>query len=619
MPPRSPLNAVVYGKVQRDDYTIERVIFESFPGHYVTGSLYRPKAPAKGLRAAVLSPYGHWDNGRFHDEGATAVRQQIAAGGEQFERGGRYIIQARCVQLARMGCVAFVYDMEGTADSVQLPHSAGIRPDQPGNNGYLFFSPLAEQHGQTMFGLQTWNSIRAFDFIESLPDVDRTRIGVTGESGGGTQSMILGAIDDRIAACFPAVMVSTAMQGGCMCENAAYLRIGQGNIDIAAAVAPRPLGLIAANDWTKELQTKGYPDLAALYKMLGCADRIEAHFHLQFPHNYNAVNRQHMYSFMNRHLKLGLPEPIVERDYQPLDVATEATVWTAEHPKPSGEQAGLAHERRLTAEWTQASDAAMKALSEDARRKIVAEGLATIVGRRPDEVGPVKFDQNYEAKWAVGLLRFGTLTVAQHNEQVPMVHIYRMKGSTRGTVIWLTDSGKEALYNAAAGSLNPAVQKLVDKHYEVVSIDMFGQGEFVAGGKSLKAQRLVQGGTGRGTPRPPCYTFGYNPPLIVQRVHDVMSLVAYYSHELPDEKVYLIAIGREAGPVGLLARAVLGDRIERAAIDCGGFDFRDVKRPDDPMFLPGILRYGGLDGIWQIVPPKETLKVSGGKEAVNAM
>ena len=217
-----------------------------------------------------------------------------------------------------------------------------------------------------MFGLQTWNSIRAIDFIESLPDVDRTRIGVTGESGGGTQSMILGAIDDRIAACFPVVMVSTAMQGGCMCENAAYLRIGQGNIDIAAAVAPRPLGLIAADDWTKELQTKGYPDLAALYKMLGHADRFEAHFHLQFPHNYNAVNRQHMYSFMNRHLKLGLPEPIVERDYLPLDIATEATVWTAEHPKPAGEQAGLAHERRLTAEWTQASEAAMQELSENA-------------------------------------------------------------------------------------------------------------------------------------------------------------------------------------------------------------------------------------------------------------
>ncbi len=431
--------------------------------------------------------------------------------------------------------------------------------------------------------------------------------------------MILGAIDDRIAACFPVVMVSTAMQGGCMCENAAYLRIGQGNIDIAAAVAPRPLGLIAADDWTKELQTKGYPDLAALYKMLGHADRFEAHFHLQFPHNYNAVNRQHMYGFMNRHLKLGLPEPIVERDYLPLDIATEATVWTAEHPKPTGDQAGLAHERRLTAEWTQASEAAMQALSEDARRKIVAEGLATIVGRRLDEVGPVKFDERRYAKWPSCLLRIGTLTVAKHNEQLPMVLIDLYKETPRGTVIWLTDSGKEALYNAADGTLNPAVQKLVDNHYAVASIDMFGQGEFVAGGKSLKAQRLVQGGTGRGTPRPSCYTFGYNPPLLVQRVHDVMSLVAYYGHEWPDEKVNLIAIGHEAGPVGLLARAMLGGRIERAAIDCGGFDFRNVKRLDDPMFLPGILRYGGLDGIWKIVPPKETIKVSGAKEAVDAM
>ena len=71
--------------------------------------------------------------------------------------------------------------------------------------------------------------------------------------------------------------------------------------------------------------------------------------------------------------------------------------------------------------------------------------------------------------------------------------------------------------------------------------------------------------------------------------------------------------------MGLLARAVLADRIDRAAIDSGGFDFRDVKRFDDPMFLPGILRYGGLDGIWQIVPPKETIKISGAKEAVNAM
>ena len=622
MPPRCPLNAIVYGKVQRDDYTVERVIFESFPGHYVSGSLYRPKAPGDDRRPTVLCPYGHWSDGRFHDEGAEAVRGQIAAGGETFEHAGLNIIQARCVQLARMGCVAFVYDMEGMADSVQLPHAAGVRPEQPGheqssNNGYLFFSPEAELHGQTMFGLQTWNSIRALDFIESLPDVDRTRIGVTGESGGGTQSMILGAIDDRIAACFPVVMVSTAMQGGCTCENAAYLRISQGNIDIAAAVAPRPLGLIAADDWTKELQTKGYPDLAALYKMLGHADRFEAHFHLQFPHNYNAVNRQHMYSFMNRHLKLGLPEPIVERDYLPLDIAAEATVWTTEHPKPSGDEAGQAHERRLTAEWTQASEAALGKLPEDARRNVIAEGLATIVGRRPDEVGPVKFDKTSSVKAPGYLVLTGKLTVVKHGEQLPVVIVEPIKEAQRRAVIWLTDRGKSGLLTAGDGAI-PDVLELVGRGCVVASIDMFGQGEFAASGKSLKAQRLV-GGTGRGTPRPACYTFCYNSPLVVQRVHDVMSLAAYLGRGLPGEKVNLIAIGQEAGPVGLLARAMLVNRIHRAAIDTGGFDFRDVKRFDDPMFLPGILRYGGLGGIWQIVPRKETIKIGGAKEAVNAM
>ncbi len=91
-----------------------------------------------------------------------------------------------------------------------------------------------------------------------------------------------------MAAAFPCVMVSTAMQGGCTCENSSYLRIGPGNIEFAALFAPKPLGMTAANDWTKEMETKGFPDLKKLYTMLGVPDRVEAHFNIQFPHNYNA-------------------------------------------------------------------------------------------------------------------------------------------------------------------------------------------------------------------------------------------------------------------------------------------------------------------------------------------
>ena len=92
---------------------------------------------------------------------------------------------------------------------------------------------------------------------------------MTGASGGGTQTFLLAALDDRLAAAVPAVMVSTAMQGGCVCENASHLRVGTGNVELAALFAPKPLGLTAADDWTKELAAKGFPELKRLYAMLG--------------------------------------------------------------------------------------------------------------------------------------------------------------------------------------------------------------------------------------------------------------------------------------------------------------------------------------------------------------
>src|SRR5688500_490402 len=244
---RPPLNAQVFGKIEREDYTVEKVILESFPGHYVTGNLYRPKGKT-GKLPAVINPHGHWSNGRFNASSEQEVRRQISIGGERFENSGRYPLQARPVQLARMGCVAFFYDMEGYADSVQLAdekgapmHRPGVRANMNRKENWGFTSPQAELRRQSIVGVQTWHSVRVLDFITSLPDVDPAKVAVTGASGGGTQSFILSAVDERVAVSIPAVMVSTAMQGGCTCENAPYLRIGAGNIDIAGLTAPRPL------------------------------------------------------------------------------------------------------------------------------------------------------------------------------------------------------------------------------------------------------------------------------------------------------------------------------------------------------------------------------------------
>ncbi len=202
MPPAAPLTPVIHGKIDRDDYTIEKVFFESHPGHFVSGNLYRPKK-VEGKVPGVLCPHGHWPNGRFYELAADkAQKEQIDKGAEKFMSGARYPLQARMVGLARMGCIVFHYDMVGNADSQKIPHRQG------------FTDVEAALRLQDFMGLQTFNSMRALDFLVSLPEVDPNRIGVTGASGGGTQTFVLCALDPRPTVAFPAVMVSTAMQGG---------------------------------------------------------------------------------------------------------------------------------------------------------------------------------------------------------------------------------------------------------------------------------------------------------------------------------------------------------------------------------------------------------------------
>ena len=119
MPSKTPAHAVVHGRLDMGDYTVEKVYLESFPGFFVTGNLYRPHQ-ATGKCPGVLCPHGHFADGRFGASSRLDVRRQIVAGAERFEEGGRNSIQARCVQLARMGCVVFNYDMVGYCDSGQI-------------------------------------------------------------------------------------------------------------------------------------------------------------------------------------------------------------------------------------------------------------------------------------------------------------------------------------------------------------------------------------------------------------------------------------------------------------------------------------------------------------------
>ena len=173
LPEKTPLNAVVYGKVDRDGYTVEKVYFESYPGHFVTGSLYRPKE-AMGKLPGVLCPYGHFRDGRFNELTPDELKKEIANKAERFEVGGRYPLQAYPVQLARMGCIAFQYDLEGYCDCVQIPMSvahthAEFRPQMDTPQNWGFFSTQADLRLQSIMGVQTYNSIRRSIFSAKWP------------------------------------------------------------------------------------------------------------------------------------------------------------------------------------------------------------------------------------------------------------------------------------------------------------------------------------------------------------------------------------------------------------------------------------------------------------------
>jgi dienelactone hydrolase len=601
MPARPPVQATIHGKVDRDEYTVERVYFESHPGLYVTGSLYRPKG-VEGKRPVVLTPHGHWANARFYDHGEAKIKKELESGSEIFEKGGRTFLQAICVGLVRMGYIAFFYDMLGSADNTMLPAAlihgfAKQRPDMSQPDRFGLYSAQAELRCLNVLGLQTWNSIRILDWITTLPDVDPDRIGVTGASGGGTQTFLLGAVDPRPKALFPAVMVSTAMQGGCTCENSSYLRVNTGNIELAALIAPRHLGMTAANDWTREIETKGLPELKRHYELLGVPDRVQGKY-FNFEHNYNHPSRLMMFAFMRQALE-GKTEAVEERDYEPLTVE-ETTVWNDAHPRPPG---GEEAELKILRSFAEEFDAQLAALTpKDAAtlaeyRRVIGGGWDVLIGRNLKTAGVVETENTSETQKS-GYREF-TVRVRNttHQEECPAV-ILLPDAWNRRLVIWLTEAGKAGLFDAG-GNPVPGVAKLVQAGYAVGGLDLLYQGEFLADGKPLAEARRVN------NPREFLgYTLGYNHPLFSQRVHDVLSMiVAARSHQTPPNAIGLVGLGK-AGVIAAAAAVQAGDAVHRLAVHTGGFRFGAITEIRDPMLLPGAVRYGDVSGLLALRAPQ---------------
>jgi dienelactone hydrolase len=299
VPEPCPLKPIRHSVRQEDGYTVENVAFESLPGFWVTGNLYLPSEVKNGDQLpGVLCPHGHLADNRLIEQ-----------------------TQKRCAALARMGAVVFAYDMIGYGESTQMPHghSQGAR-------------------------LQTYNSQRAVDFLLSLGNVDEKRLAVTGESGGGTQSFLLGATDPRIDVSVPVVMVSAGFYGGCTCESGMPIHKSAqhetNNVEIAASIAPKPLLVISCGaDWTKNVPNVEYPYMKRIYELMGAAENVEnAHF-ADEQHDYGPSKREAMYRFLAKHLKLNLSRISdasgkIDESFITVHDRGDLLVFTDAHPRP---------------------------------------------------------------------------------------------------------------------------------------------------------------------------------------------------------------------------------------------------------------------------------------------
>ena len=296
LPEKTPLKAAVTGTLERGGVVIENVHFQSKPGLYVTGNLYRPKdVPAGKKLPAVLYVCGH--SGRGRDGNKTA-----------FQDHGMWF--------GSNGYVCLV------VDTLQLGEVAGKHHGTYNLNRFWW-----QDRGYTPAGVECWNGVRAIDYLISRPDVDAEKIGVTGISGGGATTVWVAAADERVKVAVPvsgmsdleSYVTNKVINGHCDCMF--YVNTYQWEWTTALALhAPKPL-LFANSDTDPIFPMDGNRRIIArmrtCYDMLGKKDLVEEHVS-KGGHDYRPDLRLAIFGFLNKHLK-GDTSPIKDADFPKID------------------------------------------------------------------------------------------------------------------------------------------------------------------------------------------------------------------------------------------------------------------------------------------------------------
>lgn len=281
--------------LKRDGYTVEKLTFQTRPGVRMTANLYVPNGAKKKPAPAILMVHGHW-------------------------RGAKQdpVVQSRCIGAAKLGFVVLCVDAFGAGER-------GVGTALGEYHGDMTAATLLPL-GLPLSGLQVYENTRAVDYLETRPEVDKTRIGITGASGGGNQTMYAGAWDRRFKCVVPVCSVGNyqayLQAACCMCEVVPGALKFTEEWAVLALTAPRALMVVSATKDALQFSVgeakKSLALTAPVYKLLGKPDNLR-HAIFESPHDYNKAMREAMYGWMTLHLKGEgkgdpIPEPAIQTE-----------------------------------------------------------------------------------------------------------------------------------------------------------------------------------------------------------------------------------------------------------------------------------------------------------------
>ena len=562
MPVKNSLNPHYYHKIEHNKYSVETVSIETYPGYFLVGNLYKPNG--NGPFPAILTPHGHFNFGRLNDDSINSV-------------------PALCINFALQGYVVFSYDMVGYNDTKQVSH--------------VFASDsISQLYGINLLGLQLRNSIRALDFLLSLPVVDTSRIGITGPSGGGTQNFLLTAVDHRFQATAPVNMVSNTMQGGDLCENAPGLRTHTFNVEISAMAAPKPLLLVSdTHDWTYNTRNTIIPMVKSIYHLYRAENKLE-NAHFDYVHNYNKASREAAYEFFGKRLLHDndpnhfREKPFIAdsaKDLLAFMKSRDTTRKRSFEELPASEYQGVPNNLDESRLKELLKDIYLKQLAQywpkdrqslDRFRLLYGIAFRHLTDFEMPEETDCKIIGTAKGKDFIATRLL--ISVKDKNNWIPCV-LYQPLTRATSTVIVTADEGKNHWVDN--GKNNPAeiIEKLLNQNCNVLAPDLFKQGEHILqdSTKTLRDEKED-------------FFTTYNLTDRQEQIQDLVTLI-YFIKKANNlsSNISLYSIGN-TGITSLLLATVTND-VNQYILDGNHFN----PGSDEEMLtleIPGLMRVGGL-------------------------